>query len=359
MDRVIKSAPHIDGLVPYDPKYMSVDTLLSANEYPLNLSEDVRRAALKRIEQLAFNRYPDPLANELRECIAAHTGLQRDQILISNGGDELLFNLFLAWGGPGRTLLNFPPTFSVYASNAHITGTSVIDVLRRDDFSIDRVATLAAIKEYEPSIILITSPNNPTGNCVDRALLEEILQSTDALVFLDEAYIEFAASSCEDLLFEHENLAILKTFSKAFALAGVRLGYMLSSVSVIQGFLRVRQPYSVDGVSQILGEEAYRARDIMESHVAEIKKQRELLAVELATIEGVEVFPSEANYLLVRFADAHQVWENLYERYSVLVRDFSATPGLENCLRITVGTASENERLLAALRSELEERKRA
>ncbi len=357
MDRVVNTAPRLDGLVPYDPNYMSVETLLSANEYPSNLSDTIQSAVAKRIESFEFNRYPDPLANRLRASIAARTGLQPDQILIGNGGDELLFNLFLAWGGPGRTLLNFPPTFSVYSGNAQITGTSVIDIMRCDDFSIDRTAALAAIEEHKPSIIMITSPNNPTGGCVQRALLEEILESSDALVFLDEAYIEFSRSSLDDLLSKHENLAILRTFSKAFALAGVRIGYLLSSASVIQGFLKVRQPYSVDGIAQIVGEEAYRAWDLMEQHVGEIRNQRTLLAHALEAMDGIQVFPSEANYILVRLTNAHAIWENLYKKRGVLVRDFSATPGLENCLRITVGTSSENERLITALRGELEERK--
>ena len=354
MDSLRPVHERIRDLEPYDPKYLPARTTLSANENPLNLPDAVRERIGERVAALDFNRYPDPLANDLRDMIAAREGLKRSQVLVGNGGDELLFDTFLAWGGPGRTFLNFPPTFSVYATNATLTGTREIDVDRDERYDIDRERALEAIEREKPDIIVLTSPNNPTGNVIEQAFLEDILDASDALVLLDEAYIEFAERSLTGLIDSHANLAVLRTFSKAYACAGVRIGYLLSDESVIREFLKVRQPYSVDRIAQIIGEEAYRASDIMTDRVRAVREERARLFHELSEIPGVQVMPSEANYLLVHVADAHRVCENLYGKHSVLVRDFSSTPGLEDCLRITVGTREEDDELLASLRDELD-----
>ena len=290
--------------------------------------------------------------------IAEREGLVPGQVLVGNGGDELIFDTFLAWGGPGRTFLNFPPTFSVYCADAQMTGTRVVDVARSDSFDVAIDAALEAISCEDPDLIVVTSPNNPTGNVIERGALERMLDATDALVLLDEAYIEFAERTSTELLAYHGNLAILRTFSKAYALAGVRLGYLLASEAVISEYLKVRQPYSVDRLSQAVGEETYRSSDIMERRVADIKHERARLFERLGTVPDIEVYPSEANYLLVRVPDAHRIWEGLYERHGVLVRDFSGSAGLEDCLRVTVGTQEEDNAFLDAFIDEIERSRR-
>ena len=250
MNQVRPSAPQLAGLEPYDPKYLPARALLSANENPHDVDEDVRRAVMRELGRLPLNRYPDPLANDLRDLIAEANGLGREQVLVGNGGDELLFNLALAWGGPGRTFLNLPPTFSVYDANARLTNTTVANVPRLPDFSIDEDAVLARVAEGDIDYLVVTSPNNPTGKLADEAFLYALLEATDALVMVDEAYFEFSRMTMRPALEQHENLVILRTFSKAFSLAGVRLGYLLGNAAVISEFVKVRQPYSVDAVSQ-------------------------------------------------------------------------------------------------------------
>lgn len=349
MKTVRSSQPALADLIPYDPKYLPAKQLMSANENPSNVPEEVQLEIRKALKNFPFNRYPDPLANELRDLIAQANGLTRDNVLLGNGGDELLFNFALAWGGPGRTFLNLPPTFSVYEANAKLVGTTVVNIPRKENFDIDEEVVLDRVAKGDIDFIMITSPNNPTGKLARGAFVRDLLNSTDALVMVDEAYFEFSRSTMRPLLDEHENLVILRTFSKAFSLAGVRLGYILANQAVIREFIKVRQPYSVDAVSQAIGCAVFRNRALFEPGINQIIEQREFLIEELRNLPGVEVFDSDSNYILIRLALAAQVWQELYER-GMLIRDFSSAPMLENCLRISVGLPEENAALLAALK---------
>ncbi len=350
MNRVRATNERLAKLVPYDPKYLPAKVMVSANENPESLPEPVLQGVLERLSRLQFNRYPDPLANELRDAIAVHEGLQRECVLLGNGGDELLFNIALAWGGPGRKMLTAPPTFSVYANNAQLTGTDVVAIPRLADYSLDEDAILARVAQGDIDYVTITSPNNPTGRVARREFVEQLLDASDALVMVDEAYCEFAATTVVDLLGKHQNLVILRTFSKAFSLAGVRIGYILANPQVISEFAKVRQPYSVDAVSQAIALEVMGHLDLFQSRIDAIIEQRSVLAEGLTALPGVYPHPSDANYILVHFegVDAGELWQQLLDR-GILVRDFSRAPGLENCLRITVGAEEQNQAVLATL----------
>lgn len=337
------------SVVPYDPKYLPADILLSANESPRNLPDDIRLAIRKRVKKFKYNRYPDPLANELRDLIAQANGLERENVLMGNGGDELLFYTALAFGGPGKKVLNAPPTFSVYEYNAFLTGAEVVNIPRRSDFTVDEEAILERVAEGDIDYIILTSPNNPTGQLVNESFLNKLLSSTDALVLVDEAYGEFARTTCRPLLWQHKNLVILRTFSKAFACAGVRLGYILGDAQVIAEYVKVRLPYSVDSLSQMIGCAVYENRQMFSPSIERIILERERMTEELQGIEGMEVFPSDANFILVRLKDAADVWQQLLDR-GILVRNLTNVNMLEDCLRFTVGTHAENDALLAALK---------
>lgn len=351
MNKVRSSNPRLESLVPYDPKYIPADVMISANENPQSVPQPVLDAVIARIQGLKFNRYPDPLANELRDAIAQAEGLARENVLMGNGGDELLFNLALAWGGPGRKMLNVPPTFSVYKNNAQLTGTEVVDVPRKEDYTLDEEAILDRLSQGDIDFAIITSPNNPTGDVASRDFLLKVLDASDALIMVDEAYCEFSKETIASLVNEHKNLLVLRTFSKAYSLAGVRMGYILACPEVITEFVKVRQPYSVDAVSQAIALEVMRNKDLFQLRIDQIIAQRAVLAGALAALEGVSVYPSRANYLLVKLdskIDAGAVWQQLLDR-GYLVRDFSRSAGLENCLRITVGLENENAGLVQAL----------
>lgn len=353
MDRVRAAAPQLAGMVPYDPKYIPAENFMSANENPADVDGDIRREVERAIRKVNFNRYPDPLANELREMIAEANGLERDWVLVGNGGDELLFDTALAWGGPGRTFLNLPPTFSVYSANARLTNTRVVDIPRlgAPDFRIDEDAVLARVSDAEDPIdfTIVASPNNPTGLRAPHDFMERLLGATDALVLADEAYFEFSRETCRPLLSTNANLVILRTFSKAFSLAGVRLGYILANPEVIREYLKVRQPYSVDAVSQAIGRVIYANRAKFEPGIHAIIDERARVIEALRTIPGVVPYPSDSNWVLFSVEDAAQAWEHMYSR-GVLVRDFSTAPRLEGTLRVTIGTPEQNDAFLSALR---------
>lgn len=356
MESLRPSSPRLKGMAPYDPKYLPAEAVLSANENPRDRAPGLREDIAQRLEVLSFNRYPDPLANDLRDQIATANGLDRCEVLVGNGGDELLFNLALAWGGPGRKTLDIPPTFSVYAQNATLTGTEVVKVKRKPDFSIDEEAVLSRLAQGDIDYLIITSPNNPTGDLADQRFIERVLEATDALVLVDEAYGEFAGESMLFRLKDHKNLAILRTFSKAYGLAGVRLGYLLAHAEVVEEFIKVRQPYSVDALSQVIGSCVFEHRNEFANEIAHTIEQRELLFKALSDIADVQVFPSSANYLLFKVDDAGEVWRALYEK-GVLIRDFSSAEDLKDCLRVTVGTSEENTLFLGVLEQVLKSRK--
>lgn len=349
MRNVCCSAPQLAGVVPYDPKYLPAEAFLSANENPHDVEQDIRAEIMREIKRLPLNRYPDPLANDLRDMIAEANGLDRDQVLVGNGGDELLFNTALAWGGPGRVFLNMPPTFSVYDNNARLTNTTVVDVPRRPDFSIDEDAVLARVAEGGIDYLIVTSPNNPTGELASETFVLQLLDATDALVMVDEAYFEFSRQTVRPCLAQHKNLVILRTFSKAFSLAGVRMGYLLGDAEVIREFVKVRQPYSVDSVSQAVARVVYANRAKFEPGIRAIIDERARVIDGLKRIPGVKPYSSDANYVLFHMEGAGQAWEALYQR-NILVRDFSRAPYLEDCLRVSIGSPQENDAFLHALR---------
>lgn len=342
--------PDLEGLAPYEAHEPRVETNLASNENPLNLPSDILMTISDRVRDFAFNRYPDPMANALRETIAQANGLDPGNVIVGNGGDELIFDLMLAWGGPGRRLLNLPPTFAMYDIDARVTGTEVVEVPRSTrDFSVDEAAVLDRLGRGDIDLIAISHPNNPTGNLDPETFLIDVLKASDSLVLVDEAYFEFSRHTMRPHMEWHPNLVILRTFSKAFSLAGLRVGYLLAHEDVVRELTKVRQPYSVDRFSQWVADLAFRERVTFESHIRETIRQRELVHDGLAALPGVEAFPSEANFVLFRVERAAAVWHDLLHGYEVLVRDVSRTPGLDDCLRASIGSDAENRRLLNAL----------
>lgn len=341
--------PELEGLVPYDAKEVHAEVNLSANEHPHNLPAEVVSRLAANLSEFRFNRYPDPTATELRKLIAEANGLEPDNVLVGNGGDELIFDIMLSWGGPGRRVLDCPPTFAMYGIDAASTGTEVVRVPRSVDFNVDGQAILDRVAEGDIDIVMLANPNNPTGNLIDEGFLIDLLNATDALVLVDEAYFEFSRHTMRPHMARHSNLVLLRTFSKAFSLAGLRVGYLLGHTDVVRELMKVRQPYSVNAFSQWVAAQAFRERVVFEQSISEIMRGRDQLAHGLGLLHGVEVFPTEANFVLFRVEHASAVWRDLLHNHSVLVRDFSRTPGLEDCIRVTVGTPEENQRFLDAM----------
>jgi len=352
MRSVRPAAAHLADLESYDPRYLPARIYLNANENPYGLPLQAQEDLLKQLEAgLEYHRYPDPLAKELRGRLAQDLGVDEQGVLLGNGGDEILFDILLAYGGPGRTLLSMPPTFSVYTSDAQVSGTQLVEIARDDEGNLDEAAVLERVSKGDIDIVMIASPNNPTGGCARTDFLLTLLDATDALVVVDQAYVEFADEQADmsGYIDKHRNLAIVRSFSKAYALAGIRLGYLIANTEVIKELLKVRQPYSVDRFSALAGIAALAAKKQMLRSVEQMVAQRQRVGGELAAMPGIRVFASSANYLLFSVPDAHAIWQRLYDHYGILVRDFSATLGLKDCLRVSMGTAAEMDEFLQAL----------
>lgn len=346
-------------LVGYEATDVRADVVLSANENPHNLPGELLDRLADRVRgDIQFNRYPDPLSGHLRSLIAEANGLEAGNVLVGNGGDEIILDLLLAWGGAGRTIANMPPTFAMYGIDARITGTDLVEIPRTADFQVDADALLAEAGSGRADIIVVSNPNNPTGTMTPEQLLIDVLNATDALVLVDEAYFEFSRTTMRPHMSRHANLAILRTFSKAFSFAGLRAGYLLAHEDVISELTKVRQPYSVNRFTQVAAALAFRDRMVFEAGVRDTMRTRDRLVHGLEAMPDIEVFPSEANFVLFRVEHASAVWRDLLHDHSILVRDFSRTPGLADCLRVTVGTDDEIDRFLGAM-DEIMARKRA
>ena len=356
-DNVRPARPELEDLVPYDAKEVKAEVILASNENPGNLPARYSRSSPRGCPSSRSTAIPIRPRHELRRLIAEANGLESENVLVGNGGDELIFDMLLAWGGPGRKILDMPPTFSHVrdrrAGHRHRgrPDSSAGGLLDRPEAVLERVA------EGDIDIVVVANPNNPTGGLTDESFLIELLHSTDALVMVDEAYFEFSRHTMRPHMARCDNLVILRTFSKAFSMAGLRVGYLLAHPDVVTEFMKVRQPYSVDSFSQWVAAQVFRERMVFEQGIRDLVRGRDQLLHGLSMLSEVEVFPSEANFVLFRVEHGAALWRDLLHNHSVLVRDFSRTPGLTDCLRVTVGTEEEIARFLAAMQDCLAHRR--
>ena len=350
----------LKALEGYHSPQFDVDVRLNTNESPYPPPPAFVDAWLAALAEAPLHRYPDRAARELRQALSAQIGQPVDRIFCANGSNEVLQTILLTYGGPDRLALVFEPTYALHAHIARITGTPVVLGERGDDFTIDPDDALARIEADQPDLVFLCSPNNPTGTVDDRELLEAVLDAAPGLVIVDEAYGEFARRSALELVADDVPLVVVRTYSKVWSLAGLRLGLCAAPPRVVAELEKVVLPYHLDFATQIAGTVALRFSAEMEARVALLVEERERLFVELGERTGVTVFPSGANFLLFRVTgegrgrDGHAVWEAMV-RHGVLVRDFSRWPRVEGCLRVTVGAPAENDAFLAALDAALEE----
>ena len=350
----LTARPDLAGLEAYGAPQLDVAVRLNTNESPypppLLVMEDMAR----RVATLSLNRYPDRNFVELREALAAHIGTLTERIWAANGSNEIIQQLVQAFGGSERKALTFEPTYAMHSHITRVCGTRLIRGRRNPDFSIDLDACLQAISVGRPDIVFLCSPNNPTGNTMSEDDIEAICDAAPGLVILDEAYAEFAGHSSWRLVEDHEHLVCVRTFSKAFRLAGARLGYMIAQPSVIDEVLKVRLPYHLSSLTQAAGLTALAHAVELATTVETIRHERDRLYNELATTGSITAYPSGANFILFRpeSLPGSEVWHRLLDR-GVLIRDFSSTQGCEGCLRVSVGTAAQDERFLDALAESL------
>ena len=336
---------------PYGAPQLDVAVRLNTNETPEPPPREFDELLAQRLHHLALHRYPDRRARALRERLAGIEGLTADQVWVANGSNEVLLQLFLAYGGPGRRASLFRPGYSAHPLIARVASTATVEHDLPDDFVLTPEAAVAAVAGTRPDIVVVGHPSNPTGIAVAHDSVHALHEATDALIVVDEAYVEFGAESLRTALDVLPRLVITRTFSKAYRLAGLRLGYLLAHEWVIDDIRRVRLPYHLDTLKQVAAMAALDLGPRMLTHVPQIVAERERVAARLRDLPGVVVTPSTANFLLLRTPVA-DLFDRLLER-DVLVRDFSSQPRLEDCVRVTIGTAQENDAFLAALQASL------
>ena len=337
------------GVTPYGAPQLEVPVRLNTNETAEPPPPGYLEAVAARITGLGLNRYPDREHHALRDALAARTSRRRAEVWAANGSNEILLQLLQAYGGPGRTALTVRPGYSMYPELARTTLTDLVEVDLDEQFQLSPARAAGAVAEHDPDLVVVSSPNNPAGTLVAHAAIRALHDGSRALVVVDEAYIEFAGSeaSVAGLLDELPRLVVVRTFSKAFRLAGLRLGYLLAAPWVVDDVQRVRLPYHLDALTQVAGLVALEQEAAFLEHRAGVAAERDRVATALREHAGVEVFDSAANFLLVR-TEVAGLFQRLLD-HGVLVRDFSTRPRLHGCVRITIGTAAENDALLAAM----------
>jgi histidinol-phosphate aminotransferase len=320
---------------------------LNTNECPVPLPAAFGEDLAAAVRDLPLNRYPDGQMRRLREDLAATVGHPVEGTWVAGGSNEILTQLLTAYGGPGRSAVRFEPTYVLHGRLCWLTHTEQVPLQLGDGFLLDPAQVEEAV-EAEPAVVFVCSPNNPTGNAqpvsATRAVAEALPGS---LVIVDEAYVEFGGETALPLVADHANIAVVRTFSKAFAMAGARLGYVLAAPEVVEDLQRVRLPYHLSALTQAAGIVALRHRADALDLVGAVRAQRDRIVTALGALPGVTVFPSDANFVLfVPPGDAAGVWQGLLDR-GVLVRDLTAV--VPNALRVTAGTEHEIDLFLKAI----------
>jgi histidinol-phosphate aminotransferase len=331
------------GATPYGAPQLDVAVRLNTNENPYppppEVVADVTRAVTEAATTL--NRYPDREALDLRTDLAAYVGHTPEGTWAANGSNEVIQQLLQAFGGPGRTALGFEPSYSMHRLISLGTGTGWIEAHRADDFTLSPEAAVEAVERHRPDFVFLCSPNNPTATALPAAVVTAVYDATQGIVVVDEAYAEFSHQpSAVGLLPGRERLVVTRTMSKAFALAGARVGYLAADPAVVDALRLVRLPYHLSAITQAVARVALAHAPALLAQVDTLKNERDRLVAVLP-----RTVPSDANFVLFGAADARGTWQALLDR-GVLVRDV----GLTGWLRVTVGTPAQNDAFLAALR---------
>jgi histidinol-phosphate aminotransferase len=339
------------GRTPYGAPQLEVAVRLNTNENSHPVPEDVAAAVVQAVAREAggLNRYPDREFTALRADLAGHLGhaVTPEGVWAGNGSNEVLQHLLQAFGGPGRTALGFTPSYSMHALISLGTGTSWQDGVRGPGFDLTADEAVDQVRRHRPDVVFLCSPNNPTGTALDPAVTSAVYDATDGLVVVDEAYAEFArpgTPSALTLLPGRERLVVTRTMSKAFALAGARLGYLAAHPAVCDALRLVRLPYHLSSLTQAAARAALAHAGLLLATVEQVKQQRDRIAAALPAL-GLAPVPSDANFVLFGgLADERLTWRRLLE-HGVLVRDV----GIPHHLRVTAGTAEETSAFLTAL----------
>jgi len=324
---------------------------LNQNESPFDAPDVLKDRVARAMRGDPWNRYPPFAPTDLLERLAARHGWLPDGVLVGNGSNELIQATLAVTVGAGTPVVTPVPTFMLYRLLASVYGGRHVAVPLTADFQFDVAALISAARETGARVVVVNSPNNPTGTPLPEGAVERLLAETEGLVVMDEAYQDFGGPTAVPLLRDHPRLVVLKSFSKAMSLAGLRFGYALAHPPVAAEIAKAKLPYNVNRVTLAAAHAALDAADVLAERVRQIRQSRDLLYRRLSGLSGLRAFPSAANFVLIRCEarPAAEVFARLAREYGILVRDVSGGPGLAGCLRITAGTPDDVEDVVRAL----------
>ncbi|HEV2132307.1 MAG TPA: histidinol-phosphate transaminase [Longimicrobiaceae bacterium] len=355
--RHIKSGVRAAGA--YTLRHHEPRIKLNQNESPFDLPAGLKERILKQVAQRPWNRYPPFVPERFIGAVTEATGWPAEGILGANGSNELIQAILAVTIAPGVPVVIPEPTFTLYRLLTQVGGGEVVSVPLDAELRFDVEAIIRAARESRAAVIVLCTPNNPTGGTLSREQIERIHDETETLVVLDQAYVEFGGFDATPLLVGRPRLLVLRTFSKAMAMAGLRAGYLLADPALAREIAKGKLPYNLNFFTEIAAAEVLRAREELQAQVAFIVEQRDCILRRLSRLPGLRVFPSEANFVLFRVEAPEITHDRLFERllseHGILVRDVSKYPMLEGCLRVTAGTPEETDAFSDAMAAILNE----
>lgn len=344
----IKSS--VRGEAPYRSTPRDARHKLNQNESPHDLPPDIKRQVLERLAALPWNRYPEAVPRGLIERLAVRADWTPDGIVAGCGSNDLIQTLLSIAVGPGDAVVAPSPTFALYRRVVMVQGGRYVSVPLKPSFEYDVDALIGVAREARAKAVILCAPNNPTGTDLGPAEVRRVLEGTEGLVLVDEAYRDFGGASAAELLAAFPRLVIFRTLSKAPGIAGLRFGYLLAHPALAVEVLKAKLPYDISGPTLVAVDVVLDHDEALRARSREIVAERDRLMAACRALPGVEVVPSVANFFLLRIPGARSVADRLLADHSVLVRDLSGQPGLEGCLRVSVGTAADSGALLHGLR---------
>lgn len=355
MNRILETIkPELRALDAYTLKERQFEVKLNQNESPFDLPANMKQELWQEFQERAWNRYPSFGNQPLLQSLADKLGLEPDSLLVGNGSNELLQCLVSATLCTGKRALAVTPTFAIYDQLVRVAGAELLQVRLTDDWIFPEAEIIETIVRENVDLCILCVPNSPTGSALDGESLAEILDAAPGLVLVDEAYCEFSQNDNLSLLGSHPNLILTRTFSKALGLAGLRIGYMISSPELITEINKAKLPYNLNIFSELVAMKLLEAPDLVAQNVERILAERQRVMETVNAIDGAAALPSDTNFFML---ETHLLAGELFERLlsrGVLVRDISKYDArLANKVRVTIGKPAENERFLAALRESL------
>ncbi len=340
----------LDKMPSYDGVEKNYRVKVNANECTLNLPPLVEERVMNRLSHVAFNRYPNEEYYSLVEQIAKNFSVGDAQVLLGGGSSEIIEKVFHAFGGNGRRVVFPQPSFSMYKIYAKAAESEGVPFDLDANFNLDVDAFIEKVHEVNASLAVVCNPNNPTGNALTPAQVEKLAAAIDCAFLLDEAYVEFYGRSAINLVAKYPNLLVARTFSKAYGLAGARVGYMVAQAEVTRMVNKTFMPYHLNTLSLATADIVYQMRDEFVPRIQMIVAERKRMSERLKELSGVEVFPSETNFILFRTSRAAELKDYL-ESLDIGIRYFAPNSfGLKNCLRVSIGTRIENDEVFAAIK---------